>query len=75
MNEVVNKLLLAGEKFMSEMQLKHPEFTNNASGLFTKNKERTQEFKEAGDASYTGVFGHAIPSKYARIFGCAHFAL
>ena len=45
MNEVVNKLLLAGEKFMSEMQLKHPEFTNNASGPFTKNKERTQEFK------------------------------
>ena len=75
MNEVVDKLLLAGEKIMSEMQLKHPELTNNACGPFTKNKVRTQEFKEAEDASYTGVLGHAKPFKYAWIFGRAHFAL
>ena len=27
MNEIVNKLLLAGGKFMSEIHLKQPEFT------------------------------------------------
>ena len=52
MNEIVNKFLLAGDKFMPEMHLKHPEFTYSAFGPFTKNKERIQEFKEAGDTSY-----------------------
>ena len=27
MNEIVNKFLLAGDKFMPEMHLKQPEFT------------------------------------------------
>ena len=27
MNEIVNKMLLAGDKFMSEIHLRHPEFT------------------------------------------------
>ena len=38
MNEIVNKSLLAGDKFMPEMHLKQPEFTYSASGPFTKNK-------------------------------------
>ena len=38
MNEIVNKFLLAGDKFMPEMHLKQPEFTYSASGPFTKNK-------------------------------------
>ena len=38
MNEIVNKFLLAGDKFMSEMHLKQPGFTYSACGLFTKNK-------------------------------------
>ena len=38
MNEIVNKFLLAGDKFMSEMILKQPEFTCSACGPFTKNK-------------------------------------
>ena len=37
MNEVVNKFLLAGDKFMPKMHLKQPEFTNSACGPFTKN--------------------------------------
>ena len=52
MNEIVNKLLLAGDKFMPEMHLKQPGFTYSPCGPFTKNKERIQKFKEAGDTSY-----------------------
>ena len=52
MNEIVNKFLLAGDKFMPEMHLKQPGFTYSACGSFTKNKERIQKFKETGDANY-----------------------
>ena len=38
MNEIFNKFLLAGNKFMPEMHLKHPGFTYSACGSFTKNK-------------------------------------
>ena len=34
------------------MHLKQPRFTYSASGSFTKNKERIQKFKEAGDTSH-----------------------
>ena len=51
MNEIINKFLLASNKFMAEMHLKQPGFTYSACGLFTKNKERTQTFKETGDTS------------------------
>ena len=52
MNEIVNKLLLAGDKFMPEMHLKQPGFTYSACGPFTKNKERIQKFKGTGDTNY-----------------------
>ena len=52
MNEVSNKFLLAGDKFMPEMHLKQSGFTYSACGSFTKNKERIQKFKETGDANY-----------------------
>ena len=44
MNEIVNKILLVGDKFMPEMHLKQPGFTYSACGLFTKNKERIKKF-------------------------------
>ena len=34
------------------MHLKQPGFTYSACGLFTKNKERIQKFKETGDIKY-----------------------
>ena len=40
MNEIVNKFLLAADKFMLEMHFKQPGFTYNACGPFTTNKER-----------------------------------
>ena len=46
------KQLLAEDKFMPEMHLKQPEFTNSNCGPFTKNKERIQKFKATGDTSY-----------------------
>ena len=52
MNEIVNKFLLAGDKFMPEMHLKQPEFSYGACGPFTKNKEQIQKFKETGDTKY-----------------------
>ena len=52
MNEIVNKFLLAGDKFMPEMHLKQPGFTYSACGPFTKNKERIKKFKGTGDTSY-----------------------
>ena len=52
MNEIVNKLLLVGDKFMPEMHLRQPGFTYSACGAFTKNKERIQIFKKAGDTNY-----------------------
>ena len=52
MNEIVNKLLLSGDKFISEMHLRQPGFTCSACGSFTKNKEKIQKFKETGDTSY-----------------------
>ena len=52
MNKIVNKFLLAGDRFMPEMHLKRPVFTYSACRLFTKNKELIQKFKETGDTSY-----------------------
>ena len=40
MNEIVNKLLLAGHKFMPEMHLKKPGSISSVCGTFTKNKGR-----------------------------------
>ena len=52
MNEIVNKFLLAGDKFMPEMHLRQPGFTYSLCGTFTKNKEKIQKFKETGDTKY-----------------------
>ena len=36
MNEIVNKFLFAGDKFLPEMLLKQPGFIYSACGPFTK---------------------------------------
>ena len=50
MNDIVNKFLLAGDKFMPEIHSRQPGFRYSACGRFTKNKERTQKFKETRDS-------------------------
>ena len=52
MNVIVNKLLLSGDKFTSEMHLRQSGFTYSACGAFTINKERIKSFKETGDSIY-----------------------
>ena len=52
MNEIVNKFLLAGDKFMPEIYLRQPGFTYSACGPFTLNDERIQKSKETGDSRY-----------------------
>ena len=46
-NEIVSKLLLAGNKFMLQIfsNLFQPEFTYNTCVPFTKNKERIKKSK------------------------------
>ena len=52
MNNVINKFLLAGEKFMPEMHLRQPQFVYSACGPFTTHKERIKKFKRTGDTRY-----------------------
>ena len=52
MNNIINKFLLAGDKFIPEMHLRQPQFTYSACGPFTKHKQRIQKFKETGDTNY-----------------------
>ena len=46
MNEMVNKFLLAGDKFMPEMHLKQPGFTYSAFGDLLKTKKEFKNLKE-----------------------------
>ena len=52
MNNIINKFLLTGDKFMSEMHLKQPGFTYSACGPFTKHKEKIKKFEQTGDTRY-----------------------
>ena len=52
MNEIINKFLLAGNKFMPEMHLKQLGFTYSACGPFTKNKERIEKFIQTGNTDF-----------------------
>ena len=52
MNEIVNKFLLVGDKFMPEMHLKQSGFTYSACDPFTKNKERIEEFMQTGNTDF-----------------------
>ena len=58
MNEIINKFLLIGDKFMQEMHLKQPAslnksgFTYSACGPFIKNKERIEQFPQTGNTDF-----------------------
>ena len=51
MNEIVNKFLLTGDRFMPETHLKQPGFTNSTCRSFTRNKERIQKFMQTGNTT------------------------
>ena len=52
MNNVINKFLLVGDKFMPEMHLRQPQFVYSACGPFTRHKERIKELKRTGHTRY-----------------------
>ena len=52
MNNVINKYLLTGEKFMPEMHLRQLQFVYSACGPFTRHKKRIKKFKQTGDTRY-----------------------
>ena len=52
MNDIVNKFLLVGDKFMLEIHLKPPGFTYSACGPFTRNKERIEKFMQTGNTDF-----------------------
>ena len=52
MDKIINKVLLTGDKLMSELHLKQLGFTYSASGPFTKHHERIQKFGETGNLKH-----------------------
>ena len=52
MNKIINKFLLTGDKFSSELHLKQPGFTYSACGPFNKHRERIQTFRETGNLKH-----------------------
>ena len=52
MNNIINKFLLAVDKFMREMHLRQPEFVYSACGPFTRHRERIKKFKQTGGTCY-----------------------
>ena len=53
MNEIVNKFLLVGDKFIPKMHLKQPGFTYSACSPFAKNKERIEKFMQTGNTDFS----------------------
>ena len=45
MNEIVNKFLLTGDKFMPEIHSRNPGFTYSACGQLKKNKKQRKNTK------------------------------
>ena len=52
MNNVINKFLLAGDKFMPEIHLRQPRFTYSACGTFIKHEQRIQKFNKTVEKNY-----------------------
>ena len=51
MNEIGNKFLLVGNKFMLQMHLKQPGFTYSACSPFTQ-KKRIENFMQTGNTNF-----------------------
>ena len=52
MNDIINKFLLTGDKFLPELHLKQPGFTHSVCGPFTKHCGRIQKFTETGNLKH-----------------------
>ena len=52
MNKIVNKFLLAGDKFMPELHLRQPGVTCSSCRPFSKHCEKVQKFRETGNLKH-----------------------
>ena len=52
MSKIVNKFFLARDKFVPELHLRQPGFTESDCGPFTEHRERIQKFKETSDLKH-----------------------
>ena len=52
MNEITDKFLLSGDKFIPVKHLRQHGFTYSACRPFSENKERIKKFEEPGDSRY-----------------------
>ena len=52
MINIINKFLLAGDKFTPEMHFRQPGFTYSACGPLKKNKERIEKFVKRGNTDF-----------------------
>ena len=52
MNEIVDEILLIGDKFMPNFNLRQPKFTYKACEAFTKHSEMIKTFKETGNLNH-----------------------
>ena len=66
MNEIVNKFLLEGDKFMPELHLKQPGFTYSACGPFTRNKERIEKFMQTGNTDF--IYSNKLDKAFNMIW-------
>ena len=62
MSEIVNKFLLAGDKYIHEMHSKQPGFTCSACGSFTKNKEQIENFRQTENTDF--VYRNQLDKAY-----------
>ena len=76
MNNIINKFLLAGDKFMPEMHLRQPQFVYSTCGPFTRHKERIKKFKLTGDMPYIYrnelevFFQHFVSTIFFKVLIC-----
>ena len=68
MNQIVNKFLLASDKFTPEMHLRQPGFTYSACGPFTRNKQRIQKIMQTGDTSSKKRYQRGLASMVYKFF-------
>ena len=64
MNAIINKFLLAGDRFMSEMRLKQSHFTYSAGGPFTRNKERIKKLKKKQKIHYRYIYQNELDKAF-----------
>ena len=68
MNEIVNKYLLAGDKFMPELHLKQPGFTYCACGPFIRNKERIEKIMQTVNTDFISKKTNLIKLVFSMIW-------